>query len=155
MIEQIIDKLFLAPVWALQIIVTIALAILPDGTFSKAVSKKLRERLHQPEGEQPVISTCCAAVLEVNKVGNEIYAVCSKCRKYVGHFTSRPCALLESNFEGLLAGALRERDCSPGLCEREVRSVYQLYIQTLHSFAPQAARSALRRFMPVERVDNP
>ena len=153
MFEKIIDKLFLAPVWALQIMVTIALAILPKRTFSKDVSKRLRTRLHQPEGEQPVISQCCEAVLEVNKVGHEIYAVCSKCRKYLGHFTSRPCALLESNFEGLLAGALRERDSTVSLCQAEVRSVYDIYIRTLHSFAPQAARSALRRFMPVERVD--
>lgn len=153
MFEKIIDKLLLAPVRILQCIVTILLAITPDRTFSKEVSERLRTRLHQAEGKQPVISTCCEAVLEVNKVGNEIFAVCSRCRKYVGHFTSRPCALLETNFEGLLAGALRERDCSLSLCDPEVRSVYQLYIQTLHSFAPQAARSALRRFMPVERVD--
>lgn len=153
MFYRIVEKLLDAVVMLFHVLVTIGLAIIPDRTFSEELSEKIEQHLPVPEVKDLVVSTCCDAPVELRKVGQELFGLCGKCGAYIGHLASRKLALLETNFESLLLGACRERQVKIRLSEPEVRTVYGFYISTLHKFAPQAVRNALRQFMPIEYVD--
>ncbi len=98
------------------------------------------------------LTTCCESTVEMRMVGQELFVVCADCDKYIGNVVIRPIGILETNFEQYLGKAAGERHLDGRFLQGEVDEMFEIYVAKLDKFAQQAARSALREYVPFEEA---
>lgn len=86
----------------------------------------------------------------MREVGQELYAVCSGCNQYLGHIVIRPVAVLVSHFRGFITKAATERRLETTFSPLELDEMFEKYLEYLTDWAPEAARQALKEYVPFE-----
>ena len=113
--------------------------------------KRNRRVRANPKPELDVqVTECCESQVEMRRVGNELFVVCSKCSTHIGHVVIRPVAVLSTHFAGFLLKAAQQRQMSLRFSPLELDEMFETYIQYLTDWAPEAARQTLRDYVPAE-----
>lgn len=100
--------------------------------------------------ENRQLTVCCNARVEMRKTGKELFIACEECNQIIGHIVIRELALLYTHFEDYLAKAANQRKIEARFLQGEVDEMFEIYMEKLLKFAEQAARCALREYVPAE-----